>query len=123
MDKSFCITALERAIRKYGVPEIINSDQGSQFTSKDFRDVLEKRGVTISMDGKGRAMDNIIIERFWRTLKYSEVYLKDYESPIEASIGISKYIEKYNTKRPHTSLGGKTPREVYRGLNTEKKVA
>lgn len=68
-------------------------------------------------------MDNIIIERFWRTLKYSEVYLKDYESPKEAYIGISKYIEKYNTKRPHTSLGGKTPREVYRGLNTEKKVA
>ncbi len=123
MDKSFCITALERAIRKYGVPEIINSDQGSQFTSKDFRDVLEKKGGTISMDGKGRAMDNIIIERFWRTLKYSEVYLKDYESPKEAYIGISKYIEKYNTKRPHTSLGGKTPREVYRGLNTEKKVA
>lgn len=123
MDKSFCISVLERAIRKYGLPEIFNSDQGSQFTSKDFREVLEKKGVKISMDGKGRASDNIIIERFWRTLKYSEIYLKDYNNPIEANDGISSFIEKYNTRRPHSSLEGKTPDEVYGALDAVNNAA
>ena len=113
MDSEFCISTLERAIRKYGTPEIFNSDQGSQFTSKSFREVLENKHVKISMDGKGRALDNIVIERFWRTLKYADIYLKDYESAIEASEGISKYIEKYNMRRPHESLGKRTPDEVY----------
>lgn len=122
MDKSFCISTLERAIRTYGQPEIFNSDQGSQFTSLDFRNILESKKIEISMDGKGRAYDNIIIERFWRTLKYSEVYLKDYENPKEASKEIGKYIEKYNSRRPHSSLGGQTPDMVY-NQKLEKKVS
>ena len=113
MDSDFCISTLERAIKKYGTPEIFNSDQGSQFTSKSFREVLEKKEVKISMDGKGRALDNIVIERFWRTIKYADIYLKDYDSAIEASDGISKYIEKYNMRRPHESLDKMTPDEVY----------
>jgi len=114
MDTDFCISALESAIRKYGTPEIFNSDQGSQFTSKAFREVLENRHVKISMDGKGRALDNIVIERFWRTIKYADIYIKDYRSSIEASEGISKYIEKYNMRRPHESLEKRTPDEAYR---------
>ncbi len=114
MDTDFCISALESAIRKYGTPEIFNSDQGSQFTSKAFREVLENRHVKISMDGKGRALDNIVIERFWRTIKYADIYIKDYRSAIEASEGISKYIEKYNMRRPHESLEKRTPDEAYR---------
>jgi putative transposase len=114
MDSEFCISTLERAIKKYGTPEIFNSDQGSQFTSKSFREVLENKEVKISMDGKGRALDNIVIERFWRTIKYADIYLKDYRSPIEASEGIGKYIEKYNMRRPHDSLEKRTPDEVYR---------
>ena len=124
MDKSFCISTLERAIRKFGKPEIFNSDQGSQFTSYDFRKVLEGKKITISMDGKGRCYDNIIIERFWRTLKYGNVFLNDYQSPIEASEGISQYIEKYNTRRPHSSIGRVTPDSVYlESVTNEKKVA
>ena len=114
MDTDFCISALESAIRKYGTPEIFNSDQGSQFTSKSFREVLENRNVKISMDGKGRALDNIVIERFWRTIKYADIYTKDYGSAIDVSEGISKYIEKYNMRRPHESLEKRTPDEVYR---------
>jgi len=117
MDKDFCITALNRAIRRYGVPEIFNSDQGSQFTCEAFRHELESRGVKISMDGKGRALDNIMIERFWRTLKYGEVYLNDYENPILAYQGIERFIDKYNSKRPHSSLEKRTPDEAYRGEN------
>ncbi len=113
MDREFCISALERAFRIHGTPEIFNSDQGSQFTCKTFRERLEDNGVKISMDGKGRALDNIVIERFWRTLKYGEVFLKDYENPIEAAQGISRYIDKYNSRRPHDSLGKRTPDEVY----------
>ena len=113
MDRSFCISALKRAMRLYGKPEIFNSDQGAQFTCKDFQDVLRDAEVKISMDGKGRALDNVIIERFWRTLKYGEIYLKEYKNPIEAAEGIKTYIEKYNTRRPHSSLEDKTPDEVY----------
>lgn len=113
MDSSFCVFALERAIRKYGQPEIFNSDQGAQFTCKEFRKVLEDRNIKISMDGKGRALDNIMIERFWRTLKYGEVYLNDYSSPLDAAGRMSRYITKYNEKRPHDSLNKQTPDEVY----------
>jgi len=115
MDKEFCLSTLDRAMRLYGTPEIFNSDQGSQFTCKAFREKLESKNIRISMDGKGRALDNIVIERFWRTLKYGEVYLKDYNNPIEAANGIGKYIEKYNARRPHDSLGKRTPDEVYFG--------
>jgi len=114
MDTSFCISALQRAMRIYGKPEIFNSDQGAQFTCKAFQDILRDVEVKISMDGKGRALDNIAIERFWRTLKYGEIYLKEYQSPIEAAEGIRKYIEKYNSKRPHSALGDLTPNEMYR---------
>lgn len=113
MDKSFCISTLERAIRKFGKPEIFNSDQGSQFTSYDFRKVLDSHEIKISMDGKGRCYDNIIIERFWRTLKYGNVFLNDYLTPKEASKGISHFIEKYNARRPHSSIGKVTPDSVY----------
>jgi putative transposase len=118
MDKEFCLSALERAMRIHGTPEIFNSDQGSQFTCKAFREKLEREGIRISMDGKGRAFDNIVIERFWRTLKYGEVYLKDYTNPIEAATGIGRYIEKYNSRRPHSSLGKRTPDEAFFGSSS-----
>lgn len=117
MDKYFCLSALDRALRLYGKPEIFNSDQGSQFTCSDFREKLEDNGIQISMDGKGRALDNVMIERFWRTLKYGEVYLHDYNSPLEASHNIGSYIEKYNKKRPHSSLRSNTPDEIYFSKN------
>jgi putative transposase len=113
MDKEFCISVLDRALRLYGKPEIFNSDQGSQFTSHAFQKLLLDRNIKISMDGKGRALDNIVIERFWRTLKYGEVYLKNYETPMEAADGINNYIEKYNSRRPHTANEKRTPDEAY----------
>ncbi len=113
MDKHFCVSALERAFRKHGKPEIFNSDQGVQFTCKEFLEKLEEKNIKISMDGKGRALDNIMIERFWRTIKYGEVYLNDYSSPIEAALRIGNYIKKYNEKRPHSSLNSHTPEKVY----------
>ena len=119
MDKSFCIWALEEALKKYGKPEIFNTDQGSQFTSLEFTGILQNQEVKISMDGKGRAMDNIMIERFWRSLKYEEVYLKDYESVKEAREKICRYIDSYNSFRPHENLGGITPDMLY----FEKEVA
>jgi putative transposase len=122
MDKSFCIWALEEAIRIYGLPEIFNSDQGSQFTCGDFTEILLKNGVKISMDGKGRAMDNIMIERFWRSLKYEEVYLKDYENVKNAKESIKNYINLYNNFRPHENLGGITPDMVYFNM-VHKKIA
>jgi putative transposase len=112
-DKHFCIEALEEALMKHGNPEIFNTDQGSQFTSPDFTKVLNEAGIKISMDGKGRALDNIPIERFWRTLKIDEVYLKDYESLPDARKQIGEFIEKYNWRRPHMSLDGNTPMRVY----------
>ena len=111
LDKYFCIDALETALRIYGEPKIFNSDQGSQFTSPSFTSKLN--GIKISMDGKGRALDNVVIERFWRTLKYDEVYLKEYESVDDARNQIAAYIDVYNSKRPHASLGGLTPNTAY----------
>lgn len=113
MDSEFCISALRRALAQFGTPEIFNTDQGSQFTSHDFQLVLKEKNIRISMDGKGRATDNIAIERFWGTLKRAEVYLNEYHSPIDAYRGISKYIQKYNTARPHSSLNDLTPDEAY----------
>jgi putative transposase len=113
MDKSSAIEVLERALRRYGAPEIFNSDQGVQFTSPKFLEPLKEATVQISMDGKGRALDNVIIERFWRTIKYDEVYLSDYASPAEARARIGEYISMYNGRRPHDSLGGKTPNMAY----------
>lgn len=113
LDASFCVVALENAIAQYGKPEIFNTDQGCQFTSEAFISKLKYYDIKISMDGKGRATDNIFIERFWRSLKYEEVYLKEYESVVECRDSICSYIEKYNCYRPHASLGGITPNMAY----------
>lgn len=113
LDVNFCTEALEEAIEKYGTPEIFNTDQWSQFTSHVFTSILEKNNISISMDGKWRYADNIFIERLWRTIKQEEVYLREYNSPIEAMISLKKYMIFYNSQRPHQSLGYKTPKEVY----------
>ena len=114
LETTFVLKALEDALHK-GTPEIANSDQGSQFTSLDYTSLLKENGVRISMDGRGRCMDNIFTERLWRSLKYQEVYLKEYGSPREARVGISRYFDIYNTFRPHQGLEGRTPHEVYFG--------
>ena len=113
MDASFCIEALEEALARYGKPEIFNTDQGSQFTSFDFTGVLRGAEVTISMDGRGRCMDNIFIERLWRSLKYEAIYLHELTDGFVAERVIAEWIDFYNTERPHSSLGGVTPAEAY----------
>jgi putative transposase len=112
LDADFCVDALEEALRK-GLPDIFNTDQGAQFTSKDFTRLLERHGVRISMDGKGRYSDNLFIERLWRTVKYEEVYLKAYQDGKEARVGITNYFRFYNTERPHQALGYRTPAEAF----------
>jgi putative transposase len=113
LDNAFCIKALERALETHGQPEIFNSDQGCQFTSKDFTDILLNRSIQISMDGKGRALDNIYVERLWRSVKYEEVYLSDYQCGRETYEGLRRYLYFYNEGRRHQSLGYRTPQEVY----------
>lgn len=113
MDVSFCLEALEEALSKHGKPETFNTDQGSQFTSVAFTDRLKQEGIRISMDGKGRWRDNVYIERFWRTIKYDEIYLHAYEGVSEARSGIGRFIAFYNEDRPHSSLQAKTPDQVY----------
>ena len=113
MDVSFCLEALDEALSKHGEPEIFNTDQGSQFTSVAFTDRLKAADIKISMDGKGRWCDNVYVERFWRTIKYDEIYLHAYESVSEARSGIAKFIRFYNEVRPHSSLQAKTPDQVY----------
>jgi putative transposase len=115
MEEAFCVSALESALRRHGRPQIFNTDQGSQFTGQSFTGVLKDAQVEISMDGKGRAMDNIMVERLWRSVKYEEVYLKDYESVTELVEALRAYFEFYNHERPHQSHGGATPAEIYRG--------
>src|ERR1017187_2076550 len=112
MELDFCLEALRRALRR-GRPEIFNSDQGSQFTSDPFTGELQARKIAISMDGRGRCMDNIFIERLWRSLKYEEVYLKDYNSVMEARAGIESYFRFYNQERLHQSLNYRTPAALY----------
>jgi putative transposase len=113
MDASFCVEALEEAFSRYGQPEIINTDQGSQFTSSAFIEPLRERGIRVSMDGKGSWRDNVFVERLWRSIKYEEVYLKAYASVSEAKASLTRYINFYNTNRPHSSLDKKTPDEFY----------
>jgi putative transposase len=113
MEADFCIEALEEALARQGRPEIFNTDQGSQFTSTAFTDVLLKAGITISMDGKGSWRDNVFVERLWRSIKYEEVHLKAYETVTEARASIGRYIRFYNTRRPHSSLDRKTPDQAY----------
>lgn len=115
LESSFCIEALQEAIAKYGTPEIFNTDQGCQFTSDDFVSVLESKGIKISMDGKGRALDNAFVERLWRTVKYEDIYLKGYESVGECKNGLTEFFERYNNRREHSSLLYNYPSEIYLG--------
>ena len=114
MEAVFCVDCLEDALRHHGKPEIFNSDQGSQFTSAAFTDVLKREGVVISMDGRGRAFDNIFVERLWRSVKHEDVYLKGYASMGELMVGLTEYFVFYNGERPHQSLANNTPDAVYR---------
>ena len=123
MEEIFCISALERALRCYSPPKIFNTDQGSQYTGSVFTGVLQDHDIRIGMDGKGRAMDNIMVERLWRTVKYEDIYTRDYESVEDLVKGLRTYFTFYNNERPHQTFGGKTPAEVYRGPSAEKKAA
>jgi putative transposase len=115
MEASFCVETLEAALAKHGKPEIFNTDQGSQFTGKMFTDVLRKRDIKISMDGKGAWRDNVFVERLWRSVKYEEVYLHAYDKVSDARAGIDRYLDLYNRRRPHSSLDGMTPDRAYFG--------
>lgn len=119
LDVGFCLEALDEALNQ-GKPVIFNTDQGAQFTSQEFTKVLEKQGIQISMDGRGRALDNVFIERLWRTIKYENVYIKKYENGVEAKKGLKEYLTFYNDKRIHQSLNYKTPRELYKSVEAGK---
>ena len=114
MDASFCVDCLQEAITHFGKPDIFNSDQGSQFTSDAFTGVLIENRITISMDGRGRALDNIFVERLWRTVKYEDVYLQKYDGLPSLLLGLTKYFAFYNNERPHQSLSYETPSAVYK---------
>jgi putative transposase len=126
MDVSFCVSALEEALARFGTPEIFNTDQGSQFTSLAFTGALERAGIRISMDGRGRWMDNVFIERLWRSLKHEDIYLKGYADGREARAGIGSWIAFYNGRRPHQALANRTPMAMWRegtsGARGEKAV-
>ena len=115
METDFCVEALREAMGRFGQPDIFNTDQGAQFTSTDFVGELAARGVRISMDGRGRYLDNIYIERLWRSLKYEEVFIKAYGTVIEARRSLGKWLGFYNDERPHQALGYRTPREIFEG--------
>lgn len=123
MTVDFCVEALEEALKHHGSPEIFNTDQGAQFTSPAFTEVLKREKITISMDGKGRATDNIFVERVWRSLKYEDVYLRDYATLAEAEQGIGRWIRFYNLRRPHQALENRTPMEVFRGVQAVRGAA
>jgi len=112
LESRFCVLALEEALKRTQ-PQIFNTDQGSQYTSSEFTSVLRQAGVRISMDGRGRYLDNIFVERFWRSLKYEDIYLREYSTPMEASEGIARYVDFYNNLRPHQALDYRTPAEAY----------
>lgn len=123
MEADFCIEALEEALERFGKPEIFNTDQGSQFTSPRFTGVLRAAGVRISMDGRGRWMDNVFIERLWRSLKYECIYLHTFETASALRAGLREWIGYYNARRPHSALAGRTPDEAYWATGTEKLAA
>ena len=123
LDSSFCVEALEEAIANYGCPEIFNTDQGSQFTAEVFTDTLYSNNIAISMDGKGRWMDNVFIERLWKSVKYEDIYLKSYGSMTEAKRGLSEYFKFYNEKRWHQNFDRKTPSMVYFDSLAQKQAA
>ena len=118
LDTDFCVEALEEALRRYGPPEIFNTDQGAQFTATAFTDVLKRHHVQISMDGKGRWVDNVFVERLWRSMKYEDIYLKAYETPVALRAGLDRYFRFYNTQRGHAALDRQTPDEVYFGITS-----
>jgi putative transposase len=111
---AFCVEALREALTRFGQPEIFNTDQGSQFTDQAFTSILLERDIKVSMDGKGRCLDNVFVERLWRSLKYEEVYLGEYDTPPEARAGIGRYFDFYNFKRPHSALGYQAPASFYK---------
>ena len=113
MEVDFCLEAVEEALARYGPPEIFNTDQGSQFTSQTFTGLLSDNGIRISMDGKGAWRDNVFVERLWRSVKYEEVYLRAYDSVADARASLGRYLAFYNAKRPHSSLGARTPDQAY----------
>ena len=113
MEVDFCLDAVEEALARHGKPDIFNTDQGSQFTSAAFTGLLLENGIAISMDGRGSWRDNVFVERLWRSLKYEEVYLRAYETVAEARRLIGRYLDFFNTKRPHSSLGARTPEQAY----------
>ena len=113
MDSDFCVEALEEALSRFGTPDVFNTDQGAQFTAQAFTRVLKDAGVTISMDGKGRWIDNVFVERLWRSVKYEDVYLRAYETPAALRAGLDKYFRFYNGRRRHTALNRRTPDAVY----------
>jgi putative transposase len=119
----FCLDAVREAITKYGVPEIFNTDQGSQFTSLEFTDLLKAHGIRISMDGKGCWRDNVFVERLWKSVKYEEVYLKAYDSVAIAKASLGAYLAFYNARRPHQTLDGATPDEIYFGGCAPERIA
>jgi putative transposase len=123
METAFCIEAVEEALARYGKPEIFNTDQGSQFTSTDFTEVLKKAEIAISMDGRGAWRDNVFVERLWRSIKYEEVYLHAYNTVPEARAGIGRYLAFYNNRRPHSSLDRQTPDQAYFNALTPMKAA
>ena len=123
MDADFCVAALEEAIARHGRPDIFNTDQGSQFTSFAFTTTLKDAGIRISMDGRGRWMDNVFIERLWRSLKYECVFLSAFETGSEARSGIGSWIEYYNRRRPHSTFAGRTPDEVYATAEMTEQLA
>ena len=124
LDTCFCLEALADALEGCGIPEIFNTDQGSQFTSVAFTGMLEASGIRCSMDGRGRCLDNVFIERLWRSLKYEAVYLRELKDGFEAQRVIAQWLEFYNEERPHSALDGRTPGEVYRaGRALEEQVA
>lgn len=123
-ETEFCITALEEAFARWGQPDIFNTDQGVQFTSEDFTEILKAKGVRISMDGKRRCLDNVFVERLWRSLKYEEVFLHAYEGPRPAKEGICRYFGFFNKERPHQALSYRTPMEVYaESIGRKRKAA
>jgi putative transposase len=123
MEVEFCLAAVRDAMARHGKPEIFNTDQGSQFTSDAFTGLLADNGVKISMDGKGAWRDNVFVERLWRSVKYEEVYLRAYDSVAEARASIGRYLDFYNRKRPHSSLGARTPDQAYFDRNPQAKAA
>ncbi len=123
MTPDFCVDALTDAITRYGAPEILNTDQGSQFTSKAWTDVLDAAGVRISMDGKGRWIDNVFIERLWRSVKYEDIYLRAYENGRALQAGLARYFDFYNRRRIHQSHDYQTPDEIYYATDVGEPLA